>query len=124
MAVQADAGSLQGVKTIVEQTVAKFKKIDIVVANAGVAPMKDLMNTTEEDFDKTYGLNVKGPYFLAQQAVPHMPKDGTGRIIFLSTTLCRNSGIAPNYLLYNSTKVRSYAKLETEEKTHMTARYG
>lgn len=93
LAVKADAGSLDGVKTIVEQTVAKFKKIDIVVPNAGVLPMKDVMNTTEEDFDKTYAVNVKGPYFLVQKTVPHMPKDGTGRIIFVSTSLCINSGV-------------------------------
>ena len=40
--------------------------LDVLVANAGVLPMKDLKNTTEADWDSTFALNVKGPYFLAQ----------------------------------------------------------
>jgi 3-oxoacyl-[acyl-carrier protein] reductase len=47
-------------------------------------------------------MNVKGPYFLAQKAAPHM-KHG-GRIIFVSTTQCVASTVTGNYLLYCSTK--------------------
>jgi 3-oxoacyl-[acyl-carrier protein] reductase len=47
-------------------------------------------------------MNVKGPYFLAQKAAPHM-KHG-GRIIFVSTTQCAASTVTGNYLLYCSTK--------------------
>ena len=65
-AVQADAGSVAGVQKIVKSTIDAFGKIDILIANAGVLPMKDLEHTTEEDFDKTFALNVKGPYFLVQ----------------------------------------------------------
>lgn len=84
--------------------------------------MKDIENTTEEDFDSTYRLNVKGPYFLIQvcgiacslhtlvqltvidlkKAVPHL---GPGsHIVLLSTTQCHASTVTPNYLLYCSTK--------------------
>ena len=102
LAIQADAGSIAGVDKIVSETVAKFGKIDILILNAGVLPMKDIEATTEADFDKTFNLNVKGPYFLAQKAVPHIPAGG--KIIFLSTGVCSFSGVAPNYLLYASTK--------------------
>lgn len=66
LAIQADASSLADLDRLVDSAVAKFGKIDILVANAGILPMKDLENTTEADFDKTYNLMVKGPYFLAQ----------------------------------------------------------
>jgi 3-oxoacyl-[acyl-carrier protein] reductase len=102
IAIQADAGSIAGVQKMVDETVKKWGRIDILIANAGVLPMKDLENTTEQDFDKTFALNVKGPYFLCQKAAPHMPKGS--HIITISSSLCHNSGIAPGYLLYNSTK--------------------
>ena len=81
--------------------------------------MKEIGNTTEEDFDSTYRLNVKGPYFLVQvryarsqemfeadsviqKALPHLASGS--HIVLLSTTLCHASTVTPNYLLYCSTK--------------------
>lgn len=66
VALQADASSVKDIEGLVKETVAKFKKIDILVACAGILLNKDLENTSEEDFDRTMALNVKGPFFLAQ----------------------------------------------------------
>ena len=66
IAVKADAGSVKEIERLVQTTVDRFGKIDIVVANAGIMLMRDLESTTEEDFDRMVGLNVKGPYFLVQ----------------------------------------------------------
>ena len=65
-AVQADAGSVSGIETMVNATVKHFGKIDILIPNAGILPMKDLKNTSEDDFDQIVKLNIKGPYFLVQ----------------------------------------------------------
>lgn len=127
VAIKADVSSVAGVEDLVSRTVSQFGKIDVLIANAGVLPMKDLKNTTEADWDSTFALNVKGPYFLAQvrkslyssdfvfrhngnladmlasqKAAPHMPKGS--HIVFTSTTLCAASTVTPPYLLYNSTK--------------------
>ncbi|KAH8787825.1 hypothetical protein F5883DRAFT_530956 [Diaporthe sp. PMI_573] len=102
VAIKADVSSVAGVEDLVSKTVSQFGKIDVLVANAGVLPMKDLKSTTEADWDSTFALNVKGPYFLAQKAVPHMPKGS--HIVLTSTTLCAASTVTPPYLLYNSTK--------------------
>ena len=66
IAIQADAGSVSGTERLVKETVDQFGKIDILIANAAVAPNSDLERTTEEMFDRTYNVNVKGPYFLCQ----------------------------------------------------------
>ncbi|KAL4737974.1 hypothetical protein BDV11DRAFT_171486, partial [Aspergillus similis] len=66
LAVQADASKLTDIDRLVGAAVAKFGRIDILIPNAGILPMRDLEHTTEEDFDFTYNLMVKGPYFLAQ----------------------------------------------------------
>ncbi|KAF2753020.1 short chain dehydrogenase [Pseudovirgaria hyperparasitica] len=102
LAVKANAANVTEIEGLVKQTVAKFGKIDILIPNAGILPMKTLEQTTEQDFDNTFGLNVKGPYFLVQKAVPFM--NPGGRIILVSTTLTGLSPITPNYLLYVSTK--------------------
>lgn len=66
VAIQADASNIREIEGLVAKTVTAFGKIDILVASAGVLPMKDLESTTEADFDRTFALNVKGPYFLVQ----------------------------------------------------------
>ncbi|KAI9688875.1 MAG: putative secondary metabolism biosynthetic enzyme [Bathelium mastoideum] len=100
--VKADVSTVAGIEQLIKATVQRFGKIDILVPNAGVLPMKDLEHTSEDDFDKTFALNVKGPYFLIQKAVSYIPKGG--HIVFLSTTLTKASTVQPGYLLYNSTK--------------------
>lgn len=69
LAVQADVGSVAGVEKLVAATVERFGRVDVVIPNAGIMPMRTTGNTTEEDFDRAFALNVKGPYFLAQVCV-------------------------------------------------------
>jgi 3-oxoacyl-[acyl-carrier protein] reductase len=66
LAVKADAGSVAQNEALINQAVQRFGKIDILIANAGVLPYKDLAGTSEADFDQTFDINVKGPYFLVQ----------------------------------------------------------
>jgi len=55
-------------RRIVELTKATFGRCDLLVNNAGAAPMKrlDILEATEESFDRVLGINLKGPYFLTQ----------------------------------------------------------
>jgi len=102
IAVQADVSTISGVEKLVEATIKEFKKIDILIPNAGILPMKDLEHTNEQDFDGAFTLNVKGPYFLAQKAVPFMAEGS--HIVFISSTLTAASTVSPPYLLYLATK--------------------
>lgn len=101
-AVQADAGTVSGVEQLVKATVEKYGKIDILIPNAGILPMKDIESTTEADFDRAFGLNVKGPYFLVQKALPHISRGGS--IILISTTQNHASTVTAPYTLYCATK--------------------
>lgn len=70
IAIKADAGNVQELERLVDETV-KWKegngRIDILVPNAASSALgKGLVETSEEDFDRAMGLNVKGPYFLVQ----------------------------------------------------------
>jgi 3-oxoacyl-[acyl-carrier protein] reductase len=66
IAIKADVSNINDVKQLVKKTVDKWGKIDILVNCAGVLPMNDLMNTTEDQYDSAFAINVKGPYFLTQ----------------------------------------------------------
>ncbi|KAL4916764.1 hypothetical protein BDW62DRAFT_100952 [Aspergillus aurantiobrunneus] len=114
LAVQADVSKLPDLDRLVDATVAKFGKIDILIPNAGILPMRDLEHTSEQDFDFTYNLMVKGPYFLAQKAAKHIPAGG--RVILVSTGVTVLSNIPPAYLLYAT------AKAAIEQMTRVMAK--
>lgn len=70
--VQADVSTVADNKRLVEETLRQLGRLDIVVLNAGVMDMKSPADVTEADFDRHYNTNVKGPFFLAQAAAPHL----------------------------------------------------
>ncbi|KAK1986845.1 short chain dehydrogenase [Colletotrichum cereale] len=102
IAVRADNSKTSDLQRLVDATIDRFGRIDILVPNAAIMHMRTVENTSEEDFDAMFNTNVKGPYFLVQKSLPHMPEGG--RIIFLSTTVLATSNLPPPYLLYASTK--------------------
>lgn len=66
--IRADISKAEERKTILEQIEETFGRIDLLVNNAGVAPKQrlDLLEATEESFDRVLSINLKGPYFLTQ----------------------------------------------------------
>jgi len=72
--VQGDIGNAKDRDRLVETTKSKFGRCDMLVNNAGAAPLKrlDILEATEESFDRVIGMNLKGPYFLTQQVANWM----------------------------------------------------
>jgi NAD(P)-dependent dehydrogenase (short-subunit alcohol dehydrogenase family) len=66
--VQADVSSADGRNRIVQTALDQFGRIDVLVNNAGVAPKTrmDILDTTEESFDRVLGINLKSTFFLSQ----------------------------------------------------------
>jgi NAD(P)-dependent dehydrogenase (short-subunit alcohol dehydrogenase family) len=63
----------------------EFGKLDILVNNAGIGPPNTVEDVTEEDFDYTVNVNLKGTFFVSQQAGILMKKQKYGRIVNLSS---------------------------------------
>ena len=76
--------------------------VDILVNNAGIFPFGPTHETTEEEFDRVYSLNVKAPYFLVAELAPLMAKRGKGAIVNVSTMVADYG--APGMSLYGSSK--------------------
>lgn len=81
----ASVASMEGAREIVQAALDRFGRIDILVNNAGIMGRKLLVDMTEEDFDEVIATNLKGTFACARHAVPHMMKQGWGRIINVSS---------------------------------------
>ncbi len=76
IAIKADVSDLSQGKELVQKTVEKWGKIDILVLNAGILTQNGaLADATEEEFDRLFKVNVKGPFFLikVRHLIPHNP---------------------------------------------------
>ncbi len=76
MAVQGDISKLDELDRIYTQIEAAKGRIDILFANAGLGDFQALGSITEESFDRTFGVNVKGTLFTVQKALPLMRGGG------------------------------------------------
>jgi 3-oxoacyl-[acyl-carrier protein] reductase len=70
----------------------QFPSVDLLVNNAGIEPEpKDMLESTEDRFDRVFSVNLKGPYFLTQQVARRMIErrkrspERTGRIVFITS---------------------------------------
>ena len=83
VAIQADMSKVGDVGRLVKDTVRIFGRLNILVNNAGMFMYKPLAETTEEEFDRMFALNTKGPYFALQEAAKIIQEGG--RIVNIST---------------------------------------
>ncbi|MBE7554635.1 MAG: glucose 1-dehydrogenase [Anaerolineales bacterium] len=83
--LQMDMTRLDQIRRAVEQAVAHFGRIDILLNNAGVGPPNPAEQVREEDFDFTLGVNLKGTYFASQAVGRQMIAQKYGRIINMSS---------------------------------------
>jgi 3-oxoacyl-[acyl-carrier protein] reductase len=88
-AFQADVSNAAEVDSLVRQTIDRFGRIDILVNNAGVMFTKGVLETTEDEWDQTMDINLKGPYLCSKAVAPIMIEQGAGTIINMSS----NSGL-------------------------------
>jgi NAD(P)-dependent dehydrogenase (short-subunit alcohol dehydrogenase family) len=80
--VKADVSKAQDVKNMVKKAVDTFGRLDILVNGAAIAPNEgSTVDLTEELFDKTIAINLKGVWLGMKYAIPEMAKSGGGSII-------------------------------------------
>jgi len=76
-----DVCSAQDCAQSVQQTVAALGRIDILCNNAGIAIRKTVVELSEDEWDRTLDITLKGVYLLSREVVPHMASHGGGSII-------------------------------------------
>ncbi|MGY8809918.1 MAG: SDR family NAD(P)-dependent oxidoreductase [Pseudomonadales bacterium] len=86
MPIACHVGDKAQLQNLVDQTLAAWGKIDILVCNAATNPVYGpTHNVSDEAFDKIMDTNVKGTFWLCNMAIPHMVKQGGGSIVLLSS---------------------------------------
>ena len=85
IAVPMDVRRLDQIESAVTTVADQFGRLDILVNNAGLGPSNPAEDVTEDDFDLTIDINVKGVFFACQAAGRIMIRQGYGRIINLSS---------------------------------------
>ena len=79
--VQGDVSRPSDARRMVENTVRRFGRIDILFNNAGVYLEKFAEDTTEEEWDRVVDINLKGTFLVSKYAIPHMRRQCSGVIV-------------------------------------------
>jgi len=111
--VQGDVSNLADLDRLYAQIAKEKNHIDILFANAGIMWAAPLDKITEEQFDLTFDINVRGLFFSVQKALPVM-RDG-GSIVLVASA--ETTKAQPSQVVYSATKaaVRSFARTMTLE---------
>ncbi len=107
-AVRANASILSDLDALYAQIQREKGRLDVLFVNAGGGSFAPLGEITEEQFDETFNINVKGVLFTVQKALPLMPEGGA---IVLNASIVSVQG-PPSFSVYSATKaaVRSFAR--------------
>ena len=102
VAVAADVSRAGDVQALFAAVTAALGPVDILVNNAGGGQTRGLDDLTETDFDHTIATNLKSAFLCIQAALPHMRKQGWGRIVNISSGAARGAGLVGVH--YNASK--------------------
>ena len=98
IAVHCDISS----RSSVQEVIAKFKHIDILINNAGISQSKDFLDITDDDWNQMININLRGAFVFSQEVIPSMLERNWGRIINITSIGGQWGGI--NQVHYASSK--------------------
>ncbi|MBE2270642.1 MAG: glucose 1-dehydrogenase [Anaerolinea sp.] len=95
--VKCDVSNESDVKAMIDQALARFGRIDVLVNNAGIGVYKPVLETSVEDWDRALGVNLRGVFLCSKYAIPHMQALGKGAIVNISSVHSHATvnGVAP-----------------------------
>ncbi len=100
IAVKADVANSADVRRLFDETEQKLGKVDVLINNAGILQMASLAETSDELFERTFSINVRGTFNTLREAATRL-NDG-GRVVNFSSTTVAMS--LPNYSVYTGSK--------------------
>ncbi len=94
LTIKADLSIEQEAREVGMKAIECYETIDILVNNAGITLLDDILNTSENDWEKVQSVNLKAPFIIAKTLVPKMIKQRNGKVINISS-------LASEYALEN-----------------------
>lgn len=96
LAVKVDVMHLPDLSAMVEQTLAHFGQVDILINNAGILIIKPFLEVTEADWERQLGINLKAAFFATQKVAEAMIRTGRrGRIVNVASTSAFTASTIP-----------------------------
>ena len=102
IAVCGDIGNQKVQQQLIEQTLEKFGRIDVLVNNAGSAPLATIENIDAESFNEVFQTNIQAAFALSQSAWKHMASSGGGSIVNISSMAAIDP--FPGFSIYGASK--------------------
>lgn len=102
LAVRCDVTREAEVQTLVGAVTARFGQLDVLVNNAGIQQARALTETTLDDWERMMAVHLRGAFLCCRAVVPVMMRQGSGRIIILSSQLAYIG--RPRYTAYSAAK--------------------
>lgn len=93
MCLSMDVSSKTDVNKVFDEVIAKYGRLDILVNNAGVYEPHPFLELTEEEWNRTININLKGEFLVAQRAAKEMAKNKWGRIINIASIASGGVGV-------------------------------
>ena len=100
LAVKCDVTKKEEADNLVKKTMEKFGKVDILVNNAGICQFKPFLELTQEEWDRTLDINLKGYFLCAQAAAKEMIKQKAGVIVNVASVASGQIGIGMETLAH------------------------
>ena len=114
IAIKCDVSKKQQVDEMIRKTKEKWGRIDVLVNNAGIAQFVPFLEMTEQEWDKTIDINLKGYFLCAQAAAQEMVKQKSGVIINIVSVAMGQVGVGfQNLAHYSASKGGIVAMTET-----------
>jgi len=105
IAVKCDVIKKEDIDNMVKAAVGKWGKVDILVNNAGICQFKPFLELTEEEWDRTINVNLRGYFLCAQACAKEMAKQKAGVIVNIASVAMGQVGIGfPNLAHYCASK--------------------
>ncbi|HKR14286.1 MAG TPA: 3-oxoacyl-ACP reductase family protein [Pyrinomonadaceae bacterium] len=115
VAIQADVSQVAEGERVVKETVERFKRIDFLICNAGIWQGSAVESISEELWDRTMDINLKGTWSVCRAAAPVMKEQKFGRIVIVSSTAGqRGEAFVSNYAASKGGQIAFTKSLSSE----------
>jgi citronellol/citronellal dehydrogenase len=104
LAVQCDIRDESQIQNVVDQTIAKFGGIDILINNASAIGLNSTEQTEPKRFDLMHDINVRGTFFMSRACIPHLRKSSNAHILNLSPPINLNPKWLKGHVAYTMSK--------------------
>ncbi len=113
--IQADFSIKGEAERLFKEHVKTFKHIDVLINNAGIDLYKQAQDTTEEEWDKLFNVNLKACYLLTKEALNGMIEKKSGKILFVSSIWGQAGGSLESCYSATKSALIGYAKALAKE---------